>query len=431
MVSVSKKQTLGQFNTTNATFILKGCERFVRGKKVIDPCAGDGDLLKWSLKNGAKSVVGFDIDPSKQNKIISYRDSLNNPPDYKGKYPVANPPFLAKNKNKVEQDKGIDSIYVKTQLDDLYKITIQTMIDGNVSGGILIIPVGFLSSGYAKKIRKKFFSKYKIVYCKVFEMQVFEDTTYTVCVIVFRKDDVGINKKELPIEFIPSGEKITFTISEKYGWVCGEEFYKFLDGFSTAGISRWEEKDTMGCKFGNDEDRESKQIKCKRGTVYIQDFKRGRVKQDGTRYGNFFGAKSGTYFPEEALQDIILIQAIDSGSEDGRIKLIDIRSVEIPKNHYPILLGKTTSRQLAQIKFANKVDIKIQLQIINLVNKWLRDFRKKYRSMFLTTFRNSVDGNSRKRIEFIQVYKLIARAYFEISGEYLDPKKEVNVFACA
>jgi len=422
-MTISKNQTLGQFNTTNADFILKGCEKYVKGKDVIDPCAGDGDLLEWSKKNGAKSATGYDIDPSKKSKHISHRDSLNNPPNYKGKYTVANPPFLAQNKNPVEKSKGDNSIYIKNQSDDLYKIAIQTMIDGNAGGGILIIPLGFLSSNRSRQIRYKFFRKYKIVHCKVFEMQVFEDTTYTVCVIVFTKDKKNIGEKALPVVFIPSGEEITFTVSRKHGWICGQEFDEFLNGVSTRGISRWEEKDTKSCTGKTKEERREKGVE--RGTVYVQDFEKGRRK--GKEY---YGAKSNAAFPLEALDDIILMHAIDSGSENGKIKLTNIKDRKLPCGHHHILLGKTSSRHLAHIRFTKKISKEIQLQIIDLVNEWLNEFREKYRSMFLTTFRNSVDGNSRKRIEFTQMYKLIAKAYLKLTKEYLDPKKEVSVFDC-
>ena len=77
----------------------------------------------------------YDIDP-KINAIT--QNTLLNPPDYKDKYVITNPPFLAKNKNK---DKTIYEIY---DVGDLYKAAIKSFIIGDVIGGILIVPLNFL-----------------------------------------------------------------------------------------------------------------------------------------------------------------------------------------------------------------------------------------------------------------------------------------------
>lgn len=44
MASETKKQ-LGQFFTKNSDYILNGLEKFVKGKDVIDPFAGNEDLI--------------------------------------------------------------------------------------------------------------------------------------------------------------------------------------------------------------------------------------------------------------------------------------------------------------------------------------------------------------------------------------------------
>ena len=172
---MSKKSALGQFNTTRKNYILEGMEKFVKDKHWIDPCAGDGDLLSWANVNGALSIEGYDIDSSKVNDLIKHRDSLANPPDFSGKFGIINPPYLARNKC---EDK---SLYDKYDQDDLYKISILTTAANGCEGGIFIIPLNFLSSAYSNSIRDIFFKNYRIVYCKIFEETVFDDTDYTVC----------------------------------------------------------------------------------------------------------------------------------------------------------------------------------------------------------------------------------------------------------
>ena len=57
-----KKKQLGQFFTKNSDYIFKGLEKFIEGKTVIDPFAGNGDFIKWARENKAKSVKGYDVD---------------------------------------------------------------------------------------------------------------------------------------------------------------------------------------------------------------------------------------------------------------------------------------------------------------------------------------------------------------------------------
>jgi hypothetical protein len=50
-------------------------------------------------------------------------------------------------------------------------------------GGILIIPLNFWSSIRLSDIelRKVFLEKYDVILLNIFEEQVFDDTTYTIC----------------------------------------------------------------------------------------------------------------------------------------------------------------------------------------------------------------------------------------------------------
>ena len=80
------KYQLGQFHTTNVDKILKGYEPFVKGMKLIDPFAGNWDLLKWGQRSRSKISSGYDIDP--KNSFTNQRDCILNPPDYSGKFPA-------------------------------------------------------------------------------------------------------------------------------------------------------------------------------------------------------------------------------------------------------------------------------------------------------------------------------------------------------
>jgi len=205
------KKSLGQFYTTNSEYILQGLE-LPNNIQVVEPFVGQGDLINWVEKNVLfESIETYDLDPKiKCDKII---DTIKFPPTYEKKYVITNPPYLAKNKNHNKE------LYEKYEVDDLYKAFIITLIEGKCEGGIMIIPLNFFSSENSET-RLKFLSKYKIERVNVFEEQVFNDTSYTICAFNFFKTE---NIKEQDIKFVihPSKKEITFKLLEIYGFRIG------------------------------------------------------------------------------------------------------------------------------------------------------------------------------------------------------------------
>lgn len=94
----------------------------------------------------------------------------------------------------------------------------------------------------------------------------------------------------------------------------------------------------------------------------------------------------------------IFLRAIDTGSLDGRISL--------NWNDKPFF-GKNTDRAFATISFSVLFADEQQLFIIEQFNNILEIMREKYHSMFLSSFRNSTDKYSRKRLSFDDAYGLI------------------------
>jgi hypothetical protein len=94
----------------------------------------------------------------------------------------------------------------------------------------------------------------------------------------------------------------------------------------------------------------------------------------------------------------VKINCIDTnGSQDSWIKAEDVRALKQDG-----LVGKTSSRNIAFI-IINNISIKDQEMAIVKFNDKLNSLRKKYRSLFLTNFRD----NDRKRVSFEFCYKLI------------------------
>ena len=71
--SKSNKQQLGQFFTTNYKYILQNMHIPKKTKKIIEPFAGNGDLLHF-VTDKSIPIQYYDIDPKKD--YITKRDTL-------------------------------------------------------------------------------------------------------------------------------------------------------------------------------------------------------------------------------------------------------------------------------------------------------------------------------------------------------------------
>jgi hypothetical protein len=140
------------------------------------------------------------------NRQVVYIRVLFQPPG--GFYPVIIvPPNVSRIKldsmaNRVNTE-DFGSEHIKAVLLDAYKqiesektlisqglfieCFIEILISNDCLGGILIVPLNFICSIRKNDIdlRKKFISKYNIITLNIFEEQVFEDTTYTICSFQF------------------------------------------------------------------------------------------------------------------------------------------------------------------------------------------------------------------------------------------------------
>lgn len=213
----TEQQALGQFFTTNAERILSGWERYVAQCDVVDPFAGGWDLLNWARENGAKSVSGFDIDPKNEQTI--FNDSLRNPPDLTDKFLISNPPYLASNKSKGQ---GKD-IFEKYQQNDYYKCHLAALIESNVERGIMIIPSNFWCES-STKIRRLFFSHFRIIEAKYWTEPVFDNATTGITAFVFER---GVTKLT-PIKFLPENRTTVLNTDNSF-LIHGGDFLESID----------------------------------------------------------------------------------------------------------------------------------------------------------------------------------------------------------
>lgn len=214
------KQTLGQFYTTNYEYILQNLSIPTNITTIIDPFAGQGDLLNF-INN--KTVECYDIDP-KQSYIIQ-RDTLLDPPNYNNKFILTNPPYLARNKSKDKK------IFDKYNQNDLYKCFIKDIITNKSLGGIIIIPLNFWCSIRQNDInlRKEFLQTYDVISLNIFEEKVFDDTSYTVCSFQFHNKSG--NNNPIVCHILPSNIVITFTLNNNNNYTIGGDIYNLTQIF--------------------------------------------------------------------------------------------------------------------------------------------------------------------------------------------------------
>lgn len=215
---MNKKQEYGQFYTTEYEYILQSLYIPDEIDRIIEPFCGKGDLLSFIDKTKTHTLETYDIDP--QIEWTEKRDTLIEPPIYKDKFVLTNPPYLARNKSKNKE------LYDLYDTNDLYKCFIKELLTNQCAGGIVIIPLNFWCSIRKSDIelRSDFLEIYKILHLNIFEESVFEDTTYTVCSFQF---ELRKNNTPEPISTIvyPSKTKIKLYLHDKNLYTFGGEIY--------------------------------------------------------------------------------------------------------------------------------------------------------------------------------------------------------------
>jgi hypothetical protein len=186
------KRTRGQYYSSQAIKILTGLSFTLpepTSTIVIEPFAGQGDLIEWAKNHHGYTgtVECYDIDPKViPNVQTIQRNTLLDPPDYTNKYVLTNPPFLAGNKS---SDAITKRILKKYDTDDLFKAFILSICLTDTEscvGGTLILPVGFFLS-MDKKCRDAFMTRYEIPRVNYFDHPTFQGTTISVVSFSFRK----------------------------------------------------------------------------------------------------------------------------------------------------------------------------------------------------------------------------------------------------
>ncbi len=374
MNATIKKRNLGQFFTTNSDYILQGFQEFVENKEVVDPFAGNQDLINWSKNNKCKKIIGFDYDQNLiDNKKVFLNDSINSPKNYK--FVCTNPPYLHKNKASSDiKEKFFSGAH--SNFEDLYQVSIFSVL--NSDEGIIIVPLNFLCAENSKKIRELFFERFEILRLNIFSEQVFDDTTYNVISFYYRKKQKMSDKNIIGATIYPENKKIKLRLEKKYNWQFGGDFINKIKNT----------KNSLGIFRLTEDYLKSGEYEVEVALQNIKDTKILKISND---------------IKESLEKNILFLRAIDS-KNGKKIQLEDIREYKVAG-----LVGKNTSRNMAHLIFKEEIPIDEQIGLMKKFNEELNNNRIKYFSFFLTNFRD----NNRKRISFDLTYKFLNFIYYE------------------
>ena len=335
------KHQLGQFMTTRQEYILQNLGIPSDITHIVEPFSGNEDLLNFIKEQDRYTIELYDIAPTTARVV--QRDTIANPPSYVGKFVLTNPPYLARNKC---QQKGL---FDKYDVNDLYKCFLSELLTDNApNGGIVIVPLNFWSSIRRADIqlRKQFLDKYDIVHLNIFEEQVFDDTTTTVCSFQFkaRRQEQGQEQGQMPITIYPCKLQLSLSLNAINNYTIGGEIYR-LEPNPLYSITRITRKN----------------------------------------------------YTTDGLTNI-LAKCIDDSADNT----IQLSTAEVYVDETP----NQSARTYATLVIQPPVSKKMEEQIIRDFNHLLNAYREKYHSLFLSNYRESKDI-ARKRISFDLVYQIV------------------------
>ena len=338
---MSKKKNYGQFFTTNYKYILEGLTIPNNIINIIEPFTGNGDLLNFVEEKEKYNIECYDIDPKNDN--TKKQDTIKNPPNYKDKFILTNPPYLARNKS---DDKSCFDLY---NTNDLYKCFLEELIKNNPLGGIIIIPLNYWCSIRESDInlRKRFLKVFNIIRLNIFEEQVFDDTTYTVCSFQFELDKSSNKVHNIPIKIYPLKKDLNIILNQDNNYTIGGNIYKLP---------------------------QNKNIKIDRLT--------SKNKSKTNLITNI-----NMKCMDDSLNSKICLSYVE---DDDRI-LDDTK--------------KLSNRSYGTLLIEPPITKEKQKDLVKKFNDYLNSEREKYNSLFLTNYRESKDI-ARKRISFGLIYEI-------------------------
>lgn len=337
---MDEKRKLGQYFTKNYEYILQKMFIPKEVHTVIEPFCGDMDLLKF-VSNPEIKLECYDIKP--KNDSVIERDTLLSPPDYKGKFILTNPPYLARNKC------GEKRTFDMYKENDLYKCFIKIICEPHniCDGGILIVPLNFFCSIRKQDtfLKEMFINRYVIKHLNIFEFPVFDDTSYAVCSFQFEKR-MNQENTDFSCDIYKKKDTVVsknFDLNKSNNFTIGGHMYK-LPSSNKYSITRL------------------------------------TLKNQQSKSSNIF------------------VNCLDDKNGINKIKF-----EYSPENKYVDETENLSCRAFCTLVIFPYIDDEKQKILVEKCNHFLNEQRDLYDSLFLTNYREG----ARKRISFELIYSIV------------------------
>ena len=359
------------------------------------------DIQEKMVKTCIKKAIEMGVSEQEAKKKILLRDTLKTFPKElksldKPLYHVTNPPYLYLGHIRKNNEMRTHLSYFEDKnagYQDLYQIAMVNDLRNKVQKMIYIIPSNFLfGKSVSNKIRDDFLKYYTIEKAYIFENQIFEFTGTNACLCFFkRKERVGARTFSFYATKIQKDgleRRKFYLLKPRFHYKAGSAFDEFLIKYQT--------KKPLGVSF----------------YFTKNDITKGNLKLaviDANKYQNGAYEKRVLQLDaktrERVQKNVLYIRTVDTGSNEGRLGL------EVIKNDFQVegiyVSEKEYRTHPIQLFFTPQLTFEEQLLLRDYFNYLVEAFRKELDSDFLTTYRYSNGGYTRKYMGLTQVKALI------------------------
>jgi len=355
------------------------------------------EMIEKSVLNATK--YGIPEDVARQN--IIQRDTIKNYPTFildsdLPVYHITNPPYLyigyiAKHK---ETQKYLD--YFKDEnkgYQDLYQLALMNDLRHGIKNMVYIIPSNFLFGfSVSNKIRNDFLPYYNIKKAFIFEKKIFDFTGTNVGIFFFERKD-NPEKERIKFEGVRVGRGVSkkvYILDPKNNFRARNEFEEF--------VKRLKAPEPLEVFYYlTVEDVEKHKGNKELKVIDVNDY-------NGKEY-----AKKSVFVDdrvyEKVKSNILFIRTVDTGSYDGRVGLYVVNEVFGVDG---ILVSKSPYRtHPIQVFLSPDIPPEYQLILKDYFNLLIEYFREKTDSEFMTTYKYSNSGYTRKYLGLTQARALI------------------------
>jgi len=369
------------------------------------------DIQKKMVKTCISNARSYGISESVAKNNIQVRDNLESFPDSLKKlnkpiYHITNPPYLYLGYiSKHESTQNLLRYFERENsgYQDLYQIAMMNDLRNDLKDLIYIIPSNFLyGASVSNKFRNNFLKYYNIWKMIIFETRMFRFTGTNICIGFFKrkiKPQNEINSFN-GTKIYPNGDisERKYNLDPKFKYRAGSEFMTFLKKFKTyepLKVSYYLLIEEINKNLGENE----------------------VILLDANQYNNgkyerlTFSVNKELY--KKIMGNILFVRTVDTGSNDGRVGLNDIKNIF---NVNGILVsGNTYRTHPIHIFLKPEISIKKQILLRKYFNFVLESFRSKLDSEFLTTYKYSNASYTRKYFGLNQARRLIETFPFSMS----------------